>query len=79
MKVAEGIYTKTLYSQLKMSLLRDGFRRYINHNDVPVSDLEECPYCNSPIGFHEGFKHRLRPLEYRCFAVCSECGAAFEF
>jgi len=77
--MTDGIYTKQLYKQLKDNLIADGWKRYISHHDVPVDDFEECPYCNSPIAFHEGFKRTQNPLEYRCFAVCSQCGAAFEF
>lgn len=72
----EGIYTRAKYAQLKKELEARGYSRYTNPLDAQTQPDEECPYCNAPIGFHQGFKKKF---SYRCFAVCSDCGAAFEF
>lgn len=67
------------YEHLRSDLIAQGYERYINHIDAEVDESEECPYCGAKIAFHSGFRRPGDKLSYVTYAVCEECGSAFEF
>lgn len=57
-------------------LRRDGFKPYTNPIDVEVAENSECDRCGADM-YATGLKND--DGEYYVFAVCCECGEAFEF
>jgi transcription elongation factor Elf1 len=64
----------------KQELEAEGWIRYMTHIDAEIARKFACENCGSENMYGEGMKKpNSRPLEYRCFAVCPDCGEVFEF
>jgi hypothetical protein len=67
------------YNHLRNDLVAQGYVPHTHPIDNEVDESEECPYCCQKIAFHSGFRLPGDSLSYVCYAVCGECGSAFEF